>query len=131
MKNFFDWLFSLFRPAPQVLKPDLKEIEVSGKKVYIRSLSAGYALSLRGKDLGDSHIFDLLARSICDKNGNSILTPAQAEELGLTTVNQLVKEVMSFNSMGAASVSIATDDLKKTDDLIMNSAGHWEPPQSQ
>lgn len=129
MKNFFDWFFGLFRPAPQVLKPDQKEIEIGGKKIYIRSLSAGYALSLRGKDLGDSHIFDLLARSVCDKNGNPILTPAQAEELGLTTVNQLVKEVMSFNSMGAASVSIATDELKKTDDLIMNSAGHWEPPQ--
>ncbi len=121
MKNFFDWLIGWFRPASQVLKPDIKEIEISGQKIYIRSLSAGYAISLRGKDLGDSQIFDVLSRSVCDKNGNQTMTAAQAEELGLTTVNQLVKEVMAFNSMKSNSVSDATAELKKTDDSTTTS----------
>ena len=122
MANFFRWLFELWYPPKPVIKPEVKEIELGSQKVFIRSLTAGYALSLQGKDIGNTQIFEVLSRSICDKDGRSLLTPAQAEELGLTTVNQLVKEVMSFNSMSAGAVSIAADELKKTDGLTSNSA---------
>lgn len=121
MRNFLLRLIERFFPSPPAFKPEVKEIEVSGQKTYIRSLSAGYALSLRGKDLGDSQIFDVLSKSVCDKNGKPIITPKQAEEMGLTTVNQLVKEVMAFNSMAPTAVIDAKDELKKTEDLTTNS----------
>lgn len=120
MKNFFDKLVNWFHPSKFVFKPDVKEVEISGQKIYIRSLSAGYAISLKGKNLGDSEIFDVLSRSICDKDGNPVLTQAQAEELGLTTVSQLVKEVMLFNSITAGAVALATEELKKTEDSTIN-----------
>lgn len=116
MKNFWKQFLELFFPPSPILKPDVKEVEISGQKIYIRSLSAGYAMSLRGNNLEDKQIFEVLSESVCDKNGKLLLKPAQVEQFGLTSVNQLVKEVMSFNSMSASAVSGVKENLKKTED---------------
>jgi hypothetical protein len=98
----------------ELLTPKIKSIDVEGGLVAIRALNASYAVSLRGKDLGDNEIFEMLSKSICDENGDPMLTPEEVGQIALTSLNQIVQGVMAFNSMSEGK---AADDLKKTTDF--------------
>jgi hypothetical protein len=115
----------------QLLKPKTTTIEVDGGSLLIRALSAEYAMGLRGRDLQGADIFQVIADSIVQENGETMLTGAEVGTLAISTLEQIVKQVFEFNALGKKAVEDATAELKKTEDLIMNSAGHWEPPQSQ
>jgi uncharacterized protein YunC (DUF1805 family) len=93
----------------EILKVKTKELEVDGGLVTICALSASYAISLRGKTLGDAEIFDMLSKSLVAPE----LTPEEVGTLPITTVEQIVKGVMSFNSMSEGAVVEATNKLKK------------------
>lgn len=115
----------------QLLKPKTTTINVDGGSLTIRALSAEYAMGLRGRDLQGSDIFQVIADSIVQENGETMLTGAEVGTLAISTLEQIVKGVFEFNALGKKAVEDATAELKKTEDLIMNSAGHWEPPQSK
>lgn len=115
----------------QLLKPKTTTINVDGGSLIIRALSAEYAMGLRGRDLQGADIFDVIADSIVDEQGNTMLTGAEVGALAISTLEQIVKQVFEFNALGKKAVDDATAELKKTDDLIMSSAGHWEPHQSK
>lgn len=115
----------------QLLKPKTTTISVDGGNLTIRALSAEYAMSLRGRNLQGADIFEVIADSIIDENGEKMLTGAEVGTLAIATLEQIVKAVFAFNKLGNKAVEEATAELKKTDDLIMNSAGHWERPQSK
>jgi hypothetical protein len=105
-----------------LLKPKIKSIDVDDGLVSIRALNASYAISLRGKTLGDTEIFDMLSKSICNEAGDPLLTPDEVGQLALSTLNQIVKGVMAFNSMAEGAVKEATDTLKNPpSDSIMTS----------
>ena len=115
----------------QLLKPKTTTIEIDGGSLIIRALSAEYAMGLRGRDLQGADIFQVIADSIVDEQGNNMLTGAEVGTLAISTLEQIVKQVFEFNALGRKAVEDATAELKKTDGLILNSAGHWEPPQSK
>lgn len=114
-----------------LLKPKTKKIPVDDGEILIRALSAAYAMGLRGKDLQGSDIFQIIADSIVDEQGNALLTGDEVGSLAVATLEQIVKGIFAFNALGEKAVSEAVTELKKTEDLIMNSAGHWERPPSK
>lgn len=113
----------------QLLKPKKTTINVDGGTLTIRALSAEYAMGLRGRDLQGADIFDVIAVSIIDESGNQMLTSAEVGTLAISTLEQIVGQVFAFNALGKKAVDDAVSELKKTDGLIMNSQGHWEPAQ--
>jgi len=110
-----------------LVKPRTKEITIEGGSMVIRALTAAEAFELRGKDLGSAEIFELIAKSIYEP----ALSAADIGMLPTSIVTALTAEIFAFNGLGQKAVEDAKEELKKTDDLILNSAGHWEPPQSK
>lgn len=110
-----------------LIKPRTKQITIEGGTMVIRALTAAEAFELRGKDLGSAEIFELIAKSISEP----VLSAADIGMLSTSIVTALTAEIFEFNALGKKAVEDATAELKKTDDLIMNSAGHWEPPPSK
>lgn len=108
-----------------LVKPRTKEITIEGGSMVIRALTAAEALELRGKDIQSAEIFALISQSIVE--------PAlSAEDIGLlptSLVSAITVEIFAFNGLGNKAVEEAVQELKKTDDLILNSAGSWERPQ--
>jgi len=92
----------------EILTVKTKDLEVDGGLVTIKALNASYAISLRGKDLGDTEIFDMLSKSLVDPE----LTPEEVGTLSITTLKQIVDGVMDFNSMSESAVVEATNKLK-------------------
>ena len=92
----------------QLLTVKTKDLEVDGGLVTIKALNASYAISLRGKNLGDTEIFDMLSKSLVSPE----LTPEEVGTLSITTLKQIVDGVMVFNSMSESAVKEATDTLK-------------------
>jgi hypothetical protein len=106
----------------ELLKPKIKSIEIGDGLVCIRALNAEYAISLKGKDLRDDAIFDMLSRSICDEQGAPMLTPEEVGQMPIETVSEIVKGVMAFNSMSEGAAAEAKDTLKNpTSDSITSS----------
>ena len=106
-----------------LIKPRTKEITIEGGSMVIRALTAAEAFELRGKDLGSAEIFGLMSRSITDP----VLSPEDIGQLPTSIVTELTAEIFAFNGLGKKAVEDAKEELKKTDDLIMTSSGHWEP----
>ena len=92
----------------QILTVKTKDLDVDGGIVTIRALSASFAISLRGKTLGDAEIFDMLSKSLVAPE----LTAEEIGGLAITTVEQIVKGVMAFNSMSEGAIVEATNKLK-------------------
>ena len=105
----------------QLLKPKTTLIEVDGGSLTIRALSAEYAMGLRGRDMQGADIFQVIADSIIDEQGNTMLTGAEVGTLAISTLEQIVKQVFTFNALGNKAVEDATAELKKTDVLTTNS----------
>lgn len=103
----------------QLLKPKTTTISVDGGSLTIRALSAEYAINLRGRDLQGTDIFEVIADSIIQENGEKMLTGAEVGTLAISTLEQIVKQIFEFNSLGAKAVEDATAELKKTDDLTI------------
>lgn len=99
----------------ELLKPKLTTLDVDGRSITIRALSAAYAIGLKGQNLGDAAIFDMLAKSICDEAGAPILTADEVGQIPVKTLGEIVAGVMAFNSMDAGAVQIAAEELKKTE----------------
>lgn len=91
----------------ELLKPRLLTVPLNGGEITIRQLSAGYAIGLRGKDLGDQEIFDLLAHAIAEPE----MTAAELSEMPLSYLQPILDAVMEFNSLSEGK---ADADLKKT-----------------
>lgn len=108
-----------------LVKPRTKEITIEGGSMVIRALTAAEAFELRGKDLGSAEIFELIAKSIHEP----ALSASDIGMLPTSIVTALTTEIFAFNALGKKAIDDATAELKKTEDLIMTSAGHWEPPQ--
>lgn len=89
----------------------ISKVELPDGIVRIRALSAGYAVGLRGKKLGDADIFDLLSRSICDENGETILNADDVAAMPLSTLQPILDAILAFNALGKDQ---AADALKKT-----------------
>lgn len=105
----------------QLLKPKTTTIDVDGGSLIIRALSAEYAMGLRGKDLQGADIFQIIADSIIQENGDPMLTGQEVGTLAISTLEQITKAVFAFNSLGAKAVEDATAELKKTEDSTINS----------
>lgn len=105
----------------ELLKPKTTTIKVDGGSLTIRALSASYAIDLRGKDLQGSDIFQIIADSIIQEDGSVMLTAAEVGTLSISTTTQITKAIFAFNSLGEKAVSDAVAELKKTEDLIINS----------
>ena len=103
-----------------LLKPKTTLIQVDGGSLTIRALSAEYAMGLRGRDMQGSDIFQVIADSIIDEQGNTMLTGAEVGTLAISTLEQIVKQVFTFNALGNKAVEDATAELKKTDVLTSN-----------
>ena len=108
-----------------LIKARTKVISIEGGTVIIRALTAAEAFELRGKDLQSAEIFGLIAKSIVDPQ----LSAEDIGGLAVSVVTQLTTEIFAFNALGEKAVEDATAELKKTDALIMTSAGSWEPAQ--
>ena len=104
-----------------LLKPKTKQIDVDGDKLTIRAMSAEYGYSFRGKVLHDAEIFGILAESIVDEDGNTILTAEEVGKIAMVTLEKIVKGVFEFNALGKKAVDDAVNELKKTEDLTSNS----------
>ena len=98
-----------------LLKPKINSIDVDGGFISIRALSASYALSLRGKDLQGAEMFEIISQSVCDENGDLLLTTEEVGQIAVATLTQIVKGVFIFNALGEKAASEAVDELKKTD----------------
>jgi hypothetical protein len=94
-----------------LIRPRITCVELPEGKIYIRALSAAYAVGLRGRTLLDADIFDLLAHSICDANGQEIMTAEQVGEIPLPMLQPILDQVMAFNALADGN---AAADLKKT-----------------
>lgn len=105
----------------QLLKPKTTSIKVDGGTLTIRALSAAYAMGLRGKDMQGADIFQIIADSIIDENGAVMLTGDEVGALAMSTLQQIVKGVFEFNALGEKAVNDAVAELKKTEDLTINS----------
>lgn len=101
-----------------LLKQKTTVIEVDGGSLTIRALSAEYAMGLRGRDLQGTDIFEVIAYSIVQENGEAMLTGAEVGTLAISTLEQIVKQVFEFNALGKKAVEDATAELKKTADSI-------------
>jgi hypothetical protein len=97
-----------------LLRPKIERFEIAAGSIFIRALSAGFAVSLRGKSLGDAEIFDLIARSVCSEDGTPILSAADVAEIDLATMQAIVDEIMRFNALAPGSTRDLADALKKT-----------------
>jgi hypothetical protein len=104
-----------------LLKPKTKQIDVDGEKLTIRAMSAEYAMSLRGRNLQGADIFEVIAESVIDENGEKMLTAVEVGRIAISTLEQIVKAIFTFNALGEKAVSEAVDELKKTDALTTNS----------
>jgi hypothetical protein len=87
------------------------KVELPDGTVRIRALSAGYAVGLRGRTLGDADIFDMIARSICDDNGEAMLTAEDVAAMPLSLLQPILDGILLFNALGKDQAAI---DLKKT-----------------
>ena len=96
-------------------------INVDGGSLIIRALSAEYAMGLRGRNLQSPDIFEVIADSVIQENGEPMLTSAEVGTLAISILEQIVRQVFAFNSLGSKAASEAVDELKKTDDLTTNS----------
>jgi len=105
-----------------LLKPKTTVIDVDGGSLTIRAMSAEYAMGLRGKDLQGAEIFQIIADSIIDEAGNTMLTGAEVGTLAISVLEQIVKGVFAFNALGNKAIEEATAELKKTDVSTSNSA---------
>src|SRR5512146_308676 len=94
----------------QLIRPHTKQVEVDGGSICIRALTAGEAMAYRGKDLGADVIFGLIAASIVEP----ALSVEDVRALPVAIVNEIVKEVFSFNALGEKAIADAQDELKKT-----------------
>ena len=103
-----------------LLKPRTTQIEVDNVLITIRALSASYAMGLRGRDMQGAEIFDVIAVSIIDENGAPMLTGEEVGTLAISTLEQIVKGVFAFNSLGNKAVDDAMGELKKTDGLTIS-----------
>jgi len=112
-----------------LLKQKTKDIPVDGGIVRITALTADYFATLRGRELKGAELFEVIAKSIVNENNETFLTSEEVGMIAMATLEQIIEGIFSFNALGKKAVEDAKNDLKKTDDLIMNSAGHWERPQ--
>jgi hypothetical protein len=101
----------------QLLKPKTTTIEIDGGSLIIRALSAEYAMGLRGRDLQGADIFQIIADSIVQENGETMLTGAEVGTLAISTIEQITKAIFTFNALGDKAIEDATAELKKTEDL--------------
>ena len=101
-----------------LIKPRTKEITIEGGAMVIRALTAAEAFELRGKDLGSSEIFGLIAMSIVEP----VLSADDIGMLPTSIVTELTAEIFTFNGLGSKAVEDATNELKKTDASTSNSA---------
>ncbi len=101
-----------------LVKPRTKQITIEGGTMVIRALTAAEAFELRGKDMQSAEIFGLIAKSVVDP----VLSPEDIGMMSTSMVTELTTEIFSFNALGQKAVSDAVDELKKTDDSIINSA---------
>lgn len=108
--------------ASDLIKPDIGKVDVDDGFVYVRALSAEYGLSLRGRDLKGKEIFEIIAESVCNPDGVTILTVEQVGKIPMKKLEQIVKGVFTFNKLSKKAVSEAVDELKKTDDSTMTSS---------
>lgn len=92
--------------APRILAVDLPD-----GRIYLRALSAGYAVGLRGRTLGDADIFDMIAHSVCDAKGIPILTAADVAEMPLSSLQSILDQILAFNALAP---NAAAEALKKT-----------------
>jgi hypothetical protein len=111
----------------ELIKPRTKEITIEGGTMVIRALTAAEAFQLRGKDMQSAEIFGLVSISIVEP----VLSADDIGSLPTSIITAITTEIFTFNGLGSKAVEDATAELKKTEDLIMNSAGHWERPPSQ
>lgn len=105
----------------ELLKPKTAHIDVDGGTVVIRALSASYAMGLRGRDLQGADIFGVIADSVVDKQGNPMLTSEEVGALAISTLEQIIKGIFAFNSLGKKAVDDAMGELKKTEGSTINS----------
>ena len=103
-----------------LLKPKTKVIDVDGGTLTIFALSAEYSLTLRGRDLRGAEIFEVIAVSVVDENGAPMLTAEEVGKIAISTLEQIVKSIFAFNSLGQKAVDEAVEELKKTDGLTSN-----------
>ncbi len=102
----------------ELVKPRTKQITIEGGTMVIRALTAAEAFELRGKDMGSDEIFGLIAKSVVDP----VLSAEDIGMLPTSLVTDLTTHIFSFNALGPKAVSDAVDELKKTEDLTINSA---------
>ena len=103
-----------------LIKARTKEVTLEGGSVIIRALTAAEAFELRGKDLQSAEIFEVIAVSVVDENGAPMLTAEEVGKIAISTLEQIVKSIFSFNSLGQKAVDEAVEELKKTDGLTSN-----------
>lgn len=101
----------------QLLKPKTTAVEVDGGTLTIRALTAAYAMGLRGKDLQGGDIFQIIAYSIIQENGETMLTADEVGTLAISTLTQITTGIFAFNKLGEKAAAEAVDELKKTDAL--------------
>lgn len=101
-----------------LIKPRTKEITIEGGSMVIRALTAAEAFELRGKDLGGTEIFGLIAKSIVEPT----LSPEDIGQLPTSFVTALTAEIFTFNGLGSKAVEDAKNELKKTDASTSSSA---------
>lgn len=100
----------------QLIKPRTKEITIEGGTMVIRALTAAEAFDLRGKDLGSTEIFGLIAKSIVEP----ALSPDDIGLLPTSVVTDVTTEIFAFNGLGPKAIENAKAELKKTEDLTTN-----------
>lgn len=91
----------------ELLKPRLSTLEVNGGTITVRQVTAGYAITLRGRNLGEAEIFDLLAHAIAEPE----LTPAEIAEMPIEYLQPILNAVLELNALSDGK---AEADLKKT-----------------
>ena len=101
----------------QLLKASVrvKAISIEGVgDISIKALSAGSIFNLYSKTEKPTEdtLFELVALSVCDAEGNAILTKEDAALLETKTINTIIAEVFSFNAMNQEAVEQARSKLK-------------------
>lgn len=114
-----NWLQNLFsedsRLKDDLLSVNVKEVTLpSGKKAYLRALSADILMSKQDKgNFTEEDYFELVSQSVCNRRGKLLLTTNDVRKMDFALLNFFAIEVIDLNNVNPDAVEKAKEELKK------------------
>jgi hypothetical protein len=96
-----------------------KKIELEDGDIYIKLLNANQIFQLQNKNKdeapSESMLFELASICVCDKSGNTFMSPEDISLLDMETINKIIIAIYEFNGLNPDAVAKAKEVLKSTE----------------